>query len=77
MVLIPKVKREKLTINPIAIPRGLYRSCWDVVANKIGRIEIMQGDRIVMIPAKKENNKRRIIVFPTVCGIEIFFLVIL
>lgn len=57
-----KVKRVKLKINPITIPKGFLRDP-KLPERTIGRIGRMHGERIVMTPAKKANARRIIMLY--------------
>ena len=53
---IAKVKTEKLMINPVITPNGLFFP-WEAEDDRtIGKTGNTQGDRTVTIPDKRENR---------------------
>ena len=53
-----RVKKVKLTINPVTIPNGRLFPPVSVPESTIGKIGNIHGERIVTIPAKKANRMR-------------------
>ena len=52
------VKKVKLKINPLTIPKGRFRPPPTEADKTIGKIGKMHGDKIVTIPAKNANKVR-------------------
>lgn len=55
-----RVKKVKLVINPVTIPRGRRLPPPEDPDKTIGKIGKMQGERIVTMPARKAKRMRRI-----------------
>ena len=57
-----RVKKVKLSTKPVTIPSGLLFPPVSELERTIGNTGRIQGEKIVMIPLKKANKTRIIIV---------------